>query len=322
MSRTSPKKTLQAWISEVVFMLLSLAGMTACTAAATPSPLPNALPALTTTPMPSPTMTVSPEPTPLPTIDLHPKMVVLAENLPSPDDLVLAPDGSLYLSDISDGTVKRLASDGSLQTIISGLSKPEGMVFLPDGSLVIAEQGRNRLVRFDPAASMLTPFLDLTNDTGQAGLDGLALDASLPQSPSLLVPDSPNGTLLRVSLDGKTVTKIIGGLARPTGAWAESNGSILVVDENTMALSRIRTDGTLEKVAILPIPDDVVADGQGNIFVNTLGDGAIHRIDAASGQDTLLAGGLLDPQGLILTADGNLIVAEAGRHRLIKLVLR
>ena len=248
-------------------------------------------------------------------------MVVLATGLPAPDDLMLEPDGSILVSDVSDGTVSRLAQNGGLQVLVRGLSEPEGMLVLPDGSLLIVEQGRNRLVRYDLTTKTLTSFMSLRNRTGQLGVDSIALDTHLPGSASIIIPDSPNGTLLRVSLDGRSITQVARGFARPTAAWVEPDGSILVTDENAGALDRFHPDGRVEKLASLSIPDDVVEDGAGNIFVNTMGDGAVHMIQAATGQNIVLVKGLGSPQGLILDADGNLVVTDPGHHRIVKLIL-
>jgi hypothetical protein len=128
--------------------------------------------------------------------------------------------------------------------------------------------------------------------------------------------------VLRASLDGKTVITVAGGFARPTDAWVEPDGSILIVDENAGSLSRIHANGTVEKLASLSIPDDVIEDQAGNIFVNTLGDNAIHWISAATGQDRILIRGLGGPQGLIFDVEGNLLVTEPGNHRLVKIIVR
>jgi len=294
-----------------------LLGIAACTAG---------LPAITSAPAPAAPSTRLPSATPLPTPrPLHlsnPSIVVLAENLPAPDDLDLAPDGSLYMSDVEDGTVKRYTPDGRLQVVVAGLSAPEGIVALPDGSLIIAEQGKNRLVRYDPGTKALTLFLNLENKVSALGVDGIVLDARPPAAASLIIPDSPNGTLLRASLDGQTVTEIARGFVRPTGAWVEADGSLLVTDEYAGTLDRVRPDRTLEKLAVLPVPDDVVEDGAGNIFVTTLGDGAVHVLAAATGQDSVLVTGLAGPQGMAFDADGNLVVTDPGHHRLIKIVIR
>jgi sugar lactone lactonase YvrE len=293
-------------------------GLTACAAS---------LPAIPSAPAPAASASVlpgaTPPPTPRPPLNLsNPGIVVLAANLPGPDDLDLAPDGSLYLSDVAEGTVSRYTPDGRLRVVVSGLSAPEGIAALPDGSLVIAEQGKNRLVRYDPQTRALTPFLNLENKASALGVDGIVLDARPPAAATLVIPDSPNGRLLRASLDGQAVTEIARGFVRPTGAWVEAGGSLLVTDENAGTLDRVRPDGRLEKLADLPVPDDVVEDGAGNIFVATLGDGAIHVIPAGARQASVLVAGLAGPQGMILDADGNLVVTDPGHHRLIKLVIR
>jgi len=285
-----------------------------------------ALPTFEFTPSPQPTQTVTAlpaatpteTPTLTPTLISKPALVVLAQNLPSPDDLLLASDGSIYISDVQDQTIKEYSQDRKIQTLLSGLSEPEGMVVLPDGSLIIAEQGTNRLVRYDPTTKVLSLFLTLHNTTGQDGVDGIVYDS---KTQTIIVPDSPNGNVLSVSLDGKTVSEIAHGFARPTGAWVEADGSILVVDENGNSLSRIHPNGEIEKLAKLPTPDDVIEDNNGNIFVNTLGDGAIHLIAASTDRDTILVHGLLDPQGIIFDVDGNLIITDAGHHQLDKLII-
>ena len=242
--------------------------------------------------------------------------MVLANDFLEPDDLVLAPDGSVYISDVTAGTIKQYTQNGSLNLILSGLSAPEGMAFLPDGSLVIAEQGTNCLVRYDFASNTLALFLDLVNNTDQLGVDGIIWDGS-----NLIVPDSPNGTVLAVSADGKSVRQLASGLARPTGAWAEAGGNLLIADENGNAIIRLHPDGTLEQVASLPVPDDVVADSNGNIFVAAIGDNAIHVITAQNNQDLILVNGLIDPQGIIFDIDGNLIVTDSGNHQLLKVLI-
>jgi len=306
----------------LLFVFLTI---TIASCASNPSPqaiLPTFV--FTASPQPTQTATVSPSKTPtpsptiIPTIIPNPTLDILARDLPSPDDLLLGPDGSIYISDVQDQTVKKYTPDGNLYTVISGLSEPEGMVMLPDGSLIIAEQGMNRLVRYDPATKALTPFLALRNTTHQDGVDGIAYDA---KTQTIIVPDSPNGTVLRVSLDGKTVSAMAHGLARPTGAWVEADGSVLVVEENGNALDRIRTDGSVQMLAHLETPDDVIEDDQGNIFVNTLGDGAIHMLSVVTNKDTILISGLIDPQGITFDAKGNLVITDAGHHQLDKLII-
>ena len=284
---------------------------------ASPTPL-NPTPTIvsateTFTPLPPPTSTLIPSATPAP-LNLNTQVIVLAENFLEPDDLVLAPDGSIYISDVTEGTIKQYTRDGQLNLILSGLSAPEGMAFLPDGSLVIAEQGNNRLVRYDLQAKTLLSFLALPNNTNNLGVDGIIFDGT-----NLIVPDSPNGTVLEVSPDGQTIRQLASGLVRPTGAWVEPGGNLLIADEYGNAVFRLHPDGALEKIADFSIPDDVIADASGNIFVVTLGDDAVHVLTA--NQDVILVSGLNNPQGIIFDADGNLIVSDSGTRRLLKVLI-
>ncbi len=299
----------------VLLVIMGCAGAGSPTAALPSAPPPSAAATEAATAVPQPSATGVPTVSP---VNLNPQIITLAGQLPEPDDLLLAPDGSILLSDIGDGTVRRYTQANGLQPFLSGLSAPEGMVLLPDGSLIIAEQGKNRLIRYDPATQALTSFLDLRNTTSQDGVDGIAWDAS---SQTIIVPDSPNGTILRVSADAQSVTQIASGFARPTGAWVEPDGSILVVDENGNSLDRVHPDGSIEKLGVYSIPDDVIEDSAGNIFVVTIGDNAVHFISAATHQDAVLAGQIIDPQGIIFDTDCNLIVTDPGNHRLIKLVI-
>ena len=308
-------------LASFAFMLLIIAS-----ACGTSAPMPRAVPstpttapalststATQTTIPPTPTVTATSTSVPL---NLHPQIAVLSEDFVEPDDLVLAPDGSIYISDVSAGTIKQYTTDGHLNLVVSGLRSPEGMVFLPDGSMVIAEQERNRLVRYDLSSKTLKPFLKLVNQTDQLGVDGILWDGT-----NIIVPDSPNGTVLKVSADGQTVQQIASHLTRPTGAWLEPTGDLLIADEYGGAICRLHGDGTLDKLAYFSFPDDVVADASGNIFIVTLGDNAIHLLRAGTNEDVILVSNLNQPQGIIFDNDGNLIVTDSGNHRLIKVII-
>ena len=271
---------------------------------------------------PSPT----PNPTPIPglTVASSVSALVLVSGLQTPDDIAVAPDGTVYISDESRGALSAWTpATGQVRLVAGALSHPEGIVVL-DGALVVCEQGKNQLSRVDPRDGSVALFRALSNATHKLGVDGLAFD---PIDSSVVVPDSPNGTLLRVSEDGKTAMPIpVSGrqppFVRPTGAFVLRDGTLLVADEAAGDVVLLRADGTSQTlVSGLNAPDDVLGDDQGNVYVNTVGDGVLHRLQGTNHQ--LLITGLRSPHGLAFDLDGNVLVTDfAGGGRLVKVFVR
>lgn len=228
---------------------------------------------------------------------------MLLQNLPAPDDLAFDNDGRLLFSDINAGTVSVLHADGSVERIAGGLSSPEGIVVQHDGRILVAEQRRNRVVAIDPQSHGVSLWRAFPNRTGKDGIDGIG---PLLSSGEVIVPDSPNGVVWRVSADGTTATQIAGGLVRPVGAAVDANGRIFLADEGG-ALWVL--EPTRRRFATLLTPDDVLVGRGGRIFVNTLGDNAIHEFDA-QGHQVGVRTGIQQPQGIALDGADNLYYTE------------
>ena len=242
----------------------------------------------------------------------------LLSNLPAPDDLAFDNDGRLLFGDINAGTLSALGIDGTVQRIAGGLRVPEGIVVLGSGEILVAEQGRNRIVAIDPVSHAVSQWRAFANRTGQEGIDGIGPElSSVVAAPGgVIVPDSPNGVVWRVSLDGKSATQIGSGMTRPVGAAVDQNGRIFVADEGGALWT---LDPARHRFASLPTPDDVVVGRAGHIFVNTLGDNAIHEL-GAQGQQLSIISGLNQPQGIALDGADNLYYTESGRGRIGRVV--
>jgi sugar lactone lactonase YvrE len=269
-------------------------------------------PKATPTSSASPSVTASPL-TACPASPASPGPQVLLRNLPAPDDLVFDNDGRLLFSDIKAGSVSALRGDGSFERIAGGLSAPEGIVVQADGRMLVGEQGHNRVVAIDPQTHAVSQWHAFPNRTGRDGLDGIG-----PVMPNgdVIVPDSPNGVVWRVTADGKTATQIASGMVRPVGAAVDASGRIFVADEGgalwVLAPTRLR-------FATLPTPDDVVVGRAGQIFVNTLGDNAIHELDNLGHQVSVITG-IQQPQGIALDSADNLYYTEFNAGRIDRVV--
>lgn len=242
---------------------------------------------------------------------------MLANGFGSPDDLAVTPAGDILFGDFTNKALNILHLGGTPMPLATGLNEPEGIVISQDGAILVAEQATNRLIEIDPRTGAKRLLRQLVNNTGKDGVDGLGLD---PATGDILVPDSPNGRLLRLSRDGKSLQVIATGFVRPTGAAVEPNGNILVADELGNAIYRLTKDGKRAQLAHIFQPDDVIVGPGGTIYTNSLG-GDIMRIDPATGNMQVLTSGLKLPHGLGIDANGDLIVAEAGRNRILRLVV-
>ena len=71
--------------------------------------------------------------------------------------------------------------------------------------------------------------------------------------------------------------------------------------------------------ATLPAPDDVVVSRAGHVFVNTLGDNAIHELDPRGHQLSVISG-IQQPQGIALDGADNLYYSESGNGQIGRVV--
>lgn len=250
------------------------------------------------------------------TVQVAPAMV-LAQGFGSPDDVTVGRDGTIVFSDFGNQGVNALVPGGRPVPLGTGIKEPEGVAVARDGSIVVADQQHNAALRLDPATHRLSTIAAIRNQTGADGIDGLALD---PDTGDVLFPDSPNGRLLRISPDGKSITPLPGKYARPTGVAKLPGGGYVVVDEFGGRVYKIDAAGHVVAIGgTFATPDDVVLDPAGDVLINSLGDGTIKAI-APDGRVTTLLAGLRNPHGLNVDGAGNLIVADSDRNRLLRLV--
>lgn len=196
------------------------------------------------------------------------------------------------------------------------------MVFLPDGTMIIAEQRTNRILTLAPGAKSLTVLRTLpgipSGPPCKDGVDGIALD---PITNTLIIPDSPTGDVYRMSLDGKKLTIIASGIARPVGAAVDARGAIYVADECGGAVMRIAPNGQTMRIGGFGKPDDVAFDHHGNLLLIDLLPSihALIRVRQSTGKHEILASkGFIEPQGLVVDAHDNIYVSDDYADKIVE----
>lgn len=237
----------------------------------------------------------------------------------TPSALVVAKDGTLFLSDAGNHTLRRRAPNGTVTTLagfagspgstnglgaVARFNAPLGLALAPNGDLFVADSG-NHAIRRITSAGNVTTFAGGLEQWGAAdgkgdqarfnGPVGLVLDAT----GNLLVADSFNHAIRKIAPDG-TVTTVAGQLGEdgfadgpagdarfgaPAELAIDPNGNLYVTDGLYNTLRRIAPDGTVSTVAGLAGLEGSADGGYGSArFFN--------------------------PYGLVATPTGSLIVSD------------
>ena len=180
----------------------------------------------------------------------------------SPNDLVLASDGSIYFTDPPYGLegldasplkelpfngVYRLGPDGDVTLIEEGMSFPNGIILSPDGRILYvanSDPKRAVIVAFDldrgGAVTGRRVFADMTNlvGPGMPGLpDGMAIDRK-----GNLFATGPGGVHV-LSPSGARLGRIETGTAVANCAFGEDGRTLFLASHQMLARVRTATVG-------------------------------------------------------------------------------
>jgi sugar lactone lactonase YvrE len=140
-----------------------------------------------------------------------------------PSQVVLDSTGNLYISDLGNDRVRRVAPDGTISTVLGGdtdspVRAPADLAVDAAGALYLAEINGNRIVRLDPDGKV--SVVAGTGEAGTSGVGGPAVDARMGGPVSIAI--GPDGGLYSLGLDGRILridleTGILTGVAGGEG---------------------------------------------------------------------------------------------------------
>jgi streptogramin lyase len=230
------------------------------------------------------------------------------------DNLAIAPDGTVYVSNMADNSVEVFnPATGELRVLTGGkLAVPAGMKLGGD-SLWVAD---------------IFTFREVNVKTGEVR-DVYRMQASDMEYP-FAVGLSSNRIALTSWFTGtvqlldrttqKTVT-IVHGLKAPVDAIPMEDGSLLVIEIANGTLTRLSGADFKQAKAVadgLAGPVQMVLGRDGAVYV-TEAAGKLTRINLADGSKTTVAADLALPEGLAQTPWGTFIVAESAAQRLTEI---
>jgi sugar lactone lactonase YvrE len=241
---------------------------------------------------------------------------LIAKQLGCPNGFFVDAAGSLVVPLLEKGELVRIdAQKGSSTRLARGLAQPTAAKADRDGGILVLEGATGAIVRVDPAAAggaepravaRLAPGLDNLTFCGE----------------SLLVSNFVTGAIHSFKpWPGTARTLVPGGLVAPRGLLARP-GELLVADG--LSVKRIRDGGGPELLFAvlldpLPFPVGLAGDAGGRLYVSSPEGGSVHRLDLASRSVELVADALEWPTSLAVTSTGDLLVAETGAGRVLRI---
>jgi gluconolactonase len=199
------------------------------------------------------------------------------------EGVVVDRDGAIYISDVYNGTIYRVANEGEAR-VWAKMGAPNGHKILPDGSHLVCDGSQHAVLHLNAAGKIIGQAASECDGKPLRAPNDLTLDPkggfyfTDPGGSSL---DSPIGTVHYVDAKGKThlVTE---GLAFPNGIALRSNGKTLLVGEskhNRILSYDIISPGKVGRMRVfanLPMkeaeqianePDGMCLDEAGNLYV-------------------------------------------------------
>jgi len=304
----------------------------------------------TSTPTPSsPTPTsspVMPTPTQLPQPPIPPsyrafQFAIGAQDpvgqFDSPDDVAVAPDGTVYVVDSGNHRIQRFSASGEFLGTWGArgsgdgqFDNPSGVAVAPDRTVYVTDYRNNRIQRFSASGTFLGKWGVRGSGDGQ-----FKYPESVAVAPdgTVYVADAGNHRIQVFSADGTFLGKWgsqgsgNGQFKSPEGVAVAPDGTVYVADFFDRCIQRFSADGTFLSKWELgssygPYVGGVAVAPDGTVYVADTGNRRIQRFSA---DGTFLGewgslgrgdGQFLSPRGVAVAPDGTVYVADDSSNRI------
>lgn len=242
------------------------------------------------------------------------RKTVVKQLKPALDNLAIAPDGTIYVSNMADNSVEAYnPATGELRTLTSGkVAVPAGIKVAGD-SLWVAD---------------IFGFRQVNLATGTT-TDVFRMQASDLEYPFAVGVSSRQfalaswftGTVQLIDRATLKTDTMLHGFKAPYDAIPMEDGSVLVAELATGSITRASGAEFKDRKTVasgLAGPVQMILGTDGHLYV-TEAAGKLTRIDLATGAKSEVASGLMLPEGVAQTPWGSLIVAETAARRLVEI---
>ncbi|NWJ96234.1 MAG: glycosyltransferase family 39 protein [Chloroflexi bacterium] len=277
----------------------------------------------------------------------------------TPRDIALAPNGDILVLDSENARVQRFDKDGKFLSTFGGSGRddgkfalaqyssgPSGVTVDDEGNIYVADTWNFRIQKFDKDGKFLLKWGEGKDTTGTTegnqqspnvfyGPREMAYDAVHKE---LYIADTGNQRIVVYNKQGQFIRQFgekgstPGQFSEPVGVAVSPDGSkvyvtdlrnkrIQLLDRTGQPLAQIPTTWNDQQAMTEPY---VKTDKVGNFYVTDPNNGRVYKYDSSYTQvnvyDSTKGIFLTNPVGLTFDSVGNLLVADAKRNAVVKIV--
>jgi sugar lactone lactonase YvrE len=245
---------------------------------------------------------------------------MVAQLKPSLDNLAIDDKDRIFVSNMADNGIQEVdAETGAAKQVISG------KLALPGGIGVVSDGGKDTIYVADVFA-----YRTVDGATGEvsepARMHAAGVTLEYPMSATakgdeVILSSWFTGTVQVIDRKTGATREMMHDFKAPHDAIRLADGSILVSELGSKSLIRAGGEhGKDRNVLIggLEGPVGLVGGPKGDVYVTEAFAGQLSKV-ASNGEKTVIAKDLKMPEGIAMTPDGKLIVAEVGAKRLVEI---
>ena len=245
---------------------------------------------------------------------------MVAQLKPSLDNLAIDDKDRIFVSNMADNGIQEVDPEtGEAKQLIIG------KLALPGGIGVVTDGGKDTIYVADVFAYRTVDGLTgEVSEPARMHADGVTLEYSMSATASgddVLLSSWFTGTVQVIDRRSGKTTEMLHGFKAPHDAIKLGDGSILVNELGSKSLIRASGEHGKDRHVViggLEGPVGMAAGPKGMVYVTEAFSGQVSMIES-NGEKVVVAKDLKMPEGIALTPDGKLIVAEVGAKRIVQI---
>jgi sugar lactone lactonase YvrE len=245
---------------------------------------------------------------------------MVAQLKPSLDNLAIDDKDRIFVSNMADNGIQEVDPETGVanQLIIGKLALPGGIAVVSDGpkdTIYVADVFAYRTV--DGATGEVS-------EPARMHADGVTLEYPMSATATgdeVILSSWFTGTVQVIDRKSGKTREMMHDFKAPHDAIRLADGSILVNELGSKSLIRASGEHGKDRnvlVGGLEGPVGLVAGSKGDVYVTEAFVGQVSKVES-NGEKTVVAKDLKMPEGIALSGDGKLIVAEVGAKRIVQI---